>query len=66
MICLSKFSNKTHDELERPLNFADVNESRWNDKCDYIDPDKCTDLNPNGFILIILQLNIRSLLSKIP
>ena len=62
---LSKFSTKTHDELERPLNFADVNKSLWNDKCDYIDPDKCKDFNPNGFNLIILQLNIRSLFSNI-
>ena len=64
-MCLSKFSTNPHDELERPLNFADVNESLWNDKCDYINTDKCKDLNPNGFNLIILQLNIRSLLSNI-
>ena len=64
-MCLSKFSTNPHDELERPLNFADVNESLWNDKCDYINTDKCKDLNPNGFNLIILQLNIKSLLSNI-
>ena len=55
-------TNKEHDKLLRPLNLTDVHESTWNDKCDYIDPVKCDNLNPNGFNLIALQLNIRSLL----
>ena len=54
--------NKKYDELLRPLNLIDVHESLWNDKCDYIDPAKCENLNHTGFILIILQLNIRSVL----
>ena len=34
----------------------------WSDKCDYIDPRNCSNLNPDGYNLTILQLNIRSLL----
>ena len=65
LMCLSKFSNKTHDESLPPIDFDLVNESLWNDKCNYIDPDKCTDLNSNGYNLIVLQLNIQSLFSNI-
>lgn len=40
-----------------------LNESLWNDKCDYILPDSCINLNPDNYNLIILQLNIRWLIS---
>ena len=40
-----------------------LHESLWNDKCDYIQPDTCTNLNTGNYNLIILQLNIRGLLS---
>ena len=40
-----------------------LNESLWNDKCDYVSPDSCTNLNPNNHNLIVLQLNIRGLIS---
>ena len=40
-----------------------LNESLWNDKCDYVSPDSCTNLNPNNHNLIVLQLNIRELIS---
>ena len=63
-MCTSKCANKTHDKLERPLNFDSIDENLWNDKCDYIDPDSCTNLNPNDYNLIVLQLNIRSILSN--
>ena len=61
-MCISKMTNKEHDELLRPLNLTGVHKSLWNDKCGYIDPVKCNNLNPNGFNLIALQLNICSLL----
>ena len=32
-------------------------------KCDYVELDKCVNLNPNNYNLIVMQLNIRSLLS---
>ena len=63
--CLSKLSNKSHDDLLRPVDFDLVHDSLLNDKCNYIDPTKCIDLNPNGYNLVALQLNIRSLLSNI-
>ena len=40
-----------------------MDRSLWNDKCDYYNMDKCDNLNPNGYNFIVLQLNIRSLLS---
>lgn len=40
-----------------------LNESLWNDKCNYISPDSCTNLNPDNYNLITLQLNIRALIS---
>ena len=54
--------NKKYDELLRPLNLTDVHDSLWNDKCDYIDPAECQNLNPTGFNLIVLQLNICSVM----
>ena len=63
-MCFSKSTTKIYDELERPLNLDSINESLWNDKCDYIDPNSCTNLNLNDYNLIVLQLNIRSILSK--
>ena len=63
-MCFSKSATKIYDELERPLNLGSIDESLWNDKCDYIDPNSCTNLNLNDYNLIVLQLNIRSILSK--
>ena len=45
------------------MNFEEVNKSLWNDKCDYINPEKVNNLNLGGLNLIMLQLNIRSILS---
>ena len=64
-MCLSKFSVKTNDELKQPLNFDSIDKSLWNDKCDYVDPQKAKNLNPSGLNLVVLQLNIRSILSHI-
>ena len=63
MCCLSKFE-KSHDELLCPLTNNFLDESLWSDKCDYIDLDSSSDLNPNGLNLIICQLNVSSLLSN--
>ena len=54
---------KLYDELARPLEYTATNKALWNDKCDYIDPDNCTDLNPSNLNFGILQLNIRGLLN---
>ena len=61
-MCIPETFEKQYDEMLRPLILANVHESLWNDKCDYIDPSKCHDLNPTGFNLIALQLNIQSIL----
>ena len=39
--------------------------SLWNDKCDYYELSKVTDFNPDGYNLVVLQLNIRSMLTNI-
>ena len=62
-MCFSKSSTKSNDELKRPLNFDSIDENLWNDKCDYIDPQTVKNLNPSGLNLVVLQLNIRSILS---
>ena len=40
-----------------------LHKTLWNDKCDYIHPDTCENLNMEKYNLIILQLNICGLLS---
>ena len=59
----SKLDIDHSDELLRPMDNFLLNESLWNDKCDYIQPDSCANLNPNNYNLIILQTNIRGLIS---
>ena len=53
----------SNDVLNRPQDFTKVDETLWNDKCDYLDLDSCSNLNPNNYNLLALQLNIRSLLA---
>ena len=62
-MCFANVDIKLYDELARPLKYTATNRALWNDKCDYIDPDNCTDLNPSNLNFGILQLNIRGLLS---
>ena len=50
-------------KLNRPLDLDQLDESLWNDKCDYLDLETCINLNPNNYNLLVLQLNIRSLLA---
>ena len=56
-------NTKLYDELMRPLEMINTDKSLWTDRCDYIDVDKCNNLNTNNMNLIVLQLNIRSLLA---
>ena len=39
--------------------------SLWNDKCDYYELSKLTNFNSDGYNLVVLQLNIRSMLSNL-
>ena len=52
----------TKDNLERPLIKDNLETSLWNNKCDYIKIEQCTNLNPDNYNLVVLELNIRSLL----
>ena len=59
-----KIENKTQlDMLLRSCDIEELDSSLWSDKCDYMELNCCKDLNPNNYNLIVMQLNIRSLLS---
>ena len=62
-MCFTKINKQIFDSLDRPLDLSNNDESLWSDKCDYLDPTNCNDLNPENYNLIVLQLNIRSLLA---
>ena len=51
------------DSLSRSQEHGELDSSLWSDKCDYVELDKCVNLNPNNYNLIVMQLNIQSLLS---
>ena len=55
--------NQLFDSLSRPLELSRIDETLWSDKCDYLDPSNCSDLNPENYNLVVMQLNIRSLLA---
>ena len=64
-MCFSKHdSSILFDNLERPLVFDNVDQTLWNDKCDYQEIHEIHNLNPKNKNLLVLQLNIRSLLGK--
>ena len=52
-----------NDALDRPLDLSKLDSCLWNDKCDYVDLDHCTNLNINNYNLITMQWNIHSLLA---
>ena len=62
-MCFTKINKQIFDSLDRPLDLSNNDESLWSDKCDYLDPTNCNDLNPENYNLIVLQLNIRNLLA---
>ena len=43
----------------------DIDSSLWSDKCDYWETEHCANLNPENYTFIVMQLNIRSLLSNV-
>ena len=63
-MCKFGKNQKLNDELDRPIITENLDQSLWNDKCDYVDIENCRDLNPNNYNLAVLQPNIRSILSK--
>ena len=62
-MCVGNSDIKLFDELMRPLEWNAMDKSLWTDRCDYIDLEKCDNLNNNNMNLIVLQLNIPSLLA---
>ena len=52
------------DILENSIITDNLDSVLWSDKCDYIDIEDCVNLNPNCHNLIVMQLNVRSLLSN--
>ena len=62
-MCFSKKDITIYDDLSRPLEPNNVDTSLWIDKCDYVDPSNCANLNPDNYNLVVLQLNVRSLQS---
>ena len=55
---------KVKDILENSIITDNLDSVLWNDKCDYIDIEDCVNLNLNCYNLIVMQLNVRSLLSN--
>ena len=64
IMCFSKKDVTTNDSLSRPIYMENIDNSLWNDKCDYWETEQCANLNPNNYNFIIMQLNIHSLLSN--
>ena len=62
-MCISN-EHKESGVLHRPISTEILDSSSWNDKCDYIEIEEFMDLNSNNYNLIVIQINIRSLLSK--
>ena len=62
-MCITTDQAGSNDVLNRPRDFTEADETLWNDKCDYLDLNSCSNLNPNNYNLIALQLNICSLLA---
>ena len=62
-MCKTGMNSDIFDELNRPLNYDELDNTLWNDKCDYVEIEGTTDLNPNNYNLAILQLSIRSMLA---
>ena len=59
-MCFSKKDITLYDDLSRPLELNNVDTSLWSEKCDYVDPSNCANLNPDNYNLVVLQVNVRS------
>ena len=55
--------NTCEDVLLRSREYGELDSSLWNNKCNYVELDKCANLNPNNYNLIVMHLNVRSLLA---
>ena len=64
-MCFTKVNKQLFDNLGRPLESVITDRSLWNDKSDYYELSKVTNFNPEGYNLVVLQLNIRSMLTNL-
>ena len=64
-MCFSKEDILRKDSLSRPISLENIDNSLWSDKCDYWLAKDCDNLNLLNYNLIVLQLNVRSVLSKL-
>ena len=62
-MCIQMDNQKLYDDWMQPLEWENEDKTMWNDKCDYYNVDKCSNLNPENLNLVILQLNIHSILA---
>ena len=62
-MCNTDKNIQKKDELNRPVIYDELDNTLWNDKCDYVEIEGTANLNPNNYNLSVLQLNIRSLLA---
>ena len=59
----NRINSINKDNLNRPVDHNEMDSCLWNDKCDYIKLDHCTNLKQNNYNLITMQLNIHSILA---
>ena len=63
-MCLQRQIDFHKDNLGRSLDANNLPSCLWSDRCDYIEVDTCSNLNPRNYNFIAMQLNIRRLLSN--
>ena len=63
-MCLLQSDYQLFDNLNRPIHHA-VELKLWNDKCDYIDSTETKSINPLNHNLIMLQINMRGMITKL-
>ena len=59
-MCFSNEDIKLYDNLMWPLELDNPDKALWNDKCDYVDLEKCSNFNMDNYNFIVMQLNVRS------
>ena len=64
-MCLTKNTKRQHDKLSHHIaDFSDLDFDRSEDICDYVQFEDVSTLNVADIDLVIIQLNIRGLISK--
>ena len=53
-MCKSELDKNDTDLLDSPCNLDELDSSLWNDKCNYVDIEMCSNLNPNNYNLLVM------------